>query len=328
MKGNEYTFHQLAEKAMLLCTPENPLLSSEPQQKEKSVQNRNIKKVREAVYGISSQTLLNWGRDGLDGNRERESIGRLCESVWISKRIRLRFEDFTDQVDKYEFGERLGITWQKTQLIFDKKLYAEPLKSRGYTLDKLIADRLHTQHGGVYHVYYYSPALEDSDTTILVRATLRVRHVVPMPNELGVIACKLHIPRCDSDIEKDFYPYQGLLSQQPSQQFLYFFFGEQSTRGELDHDMVNMIVEPARRKTVQAMHGMMASVDAKKRMYATTIYLEKQSLTKPQLNDRHHIKKLMREDLMIIKDSAAIEQLWLHKPHLRTALKLPYVPFL
>ena len=326
--GNkEDTFGQFAEKAVLLCTPENPILEGERQQSAELGGKWSIKEARERVYGVSSQTLLNWGRGGLDGNRERESIDRLCESLWSSKRVKLEFADFTDRTDKYEFGEKLGLSWQKTQLIFDAHLYAQPLKSRGYTLDKLIAERLKEQHGGVYHVYYYSPTLEAADTKLLVRATLRIRHVVPMPNELGVIACKLHIPCCNGGNESDFFPYQGLMAQQPRQQFLYFFFGEQSTRSDLDHDMVNMIVEPARSGAAHALQGMLASADVKRRMYATTVYIERQPMTRQQKSDRHYIKKLMREDLMIWKDLSAIERLWRQKPHLKTTLKTPYLPF-
>ncbi len=317
-KNNE--LRELAAKAVLLLSKENRIIrraikavTSGELELPKNGRTRRENLIAASYEGLTAEAMRRWIR-GEVSSVTTESLDHIIGGA-STRDVILERRDFTDEVSKYDFGEKLGFSYDSIQKTIDKEYFGKLIYARGFYLKTKDAMDLQREYSNIYAMYHFAPDTSGSDRKIL-RSTLRVRYALSVTRkEIMIVRCKLHVP---SDDESVFYAYDGVLTKK--ERHLYFYFEEVSRMSRDGRDMLNLTCQCSDIAVPDSLSGMLISVSAMQQLYAASAYLVKQDVSNSE--NRESIMKAMREPLRIYDE----EELRLESPEIIENIAPAYSP--
>jgi len=167
--------NQLAQKTVLLkdaAERENP--------------NSNI--ALQELTGINTQIFNKWMRGDTHGANPK-NLKLLCGG-FSGIGIKIEERDFSNNISKYEFGEKLGYNWAEVQAITDSLLTSRNSATSLHSVSEHEALELVENLGGVYHIYYPN----EIDEGYVVRSVLRIRYTIKLTTSSYVVRAALYTP--------------------------------------------------------------------------------------------------------------------------------------
>lgn len=283
---------------------------------------RNTEWYFNIIFGASTQTLRNWvdqisyqtdaqsddpvletasGLIESDVLEQQETIARIVSSLTshrsgiegIAERFvhSLQIEDFSDQVDVYTFGAKLGFSEMDVQMQIDKQFWKKPRPQFNYFVDKRRAKKYSEDHVGLYLMFHRAPF---SSATVL-QSTLRIRYTLEVNSGTFIVRCKLHIPRLDDgiNISVPYFSYDGYVTDRGDDTFKFWYF-EKNKQGLLSkNDMIDLI---SINVTGRCASAILTSIWTNERssVYSANAVLIKQNFDKRRDRDTTFSRTFMR----------------------------------
>jgi len=277
-----------------------------------SPEERKVLRELPAKAALLKTFITQNSKSGLKVSSDKLNIGQNVFSDWISRKSRsgtdstferivngiksidssscLSTEDFSDKCDKYNFGRKLGYTWQEVEKLYDYEMLTHIFPGRDYLQKEKVSDQIAKYYKGTYTVIYWKKDINSNNR--LAKSKLRIRYSLRLQNEAWLVRCKLHMFYEKDD--NNYVPYDGSVIYCGN--FLHFHFMSVSINHPDSRDRVTIICKD--NPGAEQIRGILTSTNIHDDIYSSPVVLvrtDNKDLDK--LKDRSPLMQEMREGI-------------------------------